>query len=72
MSSKNDYLMHHGVPGMKWGNRKGRASSAQRMSRQDSKKTKSNKIGIEVSPMEIWALGKVIVDSMLGGDSDGL
>lgn len=82
MSSKNDYwayltpqdsdLAHHGVRGMKWGNRKGKTDGAQRTSRQDSKKFRSNKIGIEVSPIEVWALGKAIVDSMLGGGDDGL
>ena len=71
MSEHDEYLMHYGVKGMKWHIRKDKNkdprsrntnSSTKRGSRPTAGKQSSG-IG------EIWALGKAVVDAMLGGDS---
>ena len=78
MSNRNDYwayvslqnggLIHHGVKGMKWRIRKDQDQENQN-TRKNFNNRKTRKRGTSVrGTSELWALGKTIVEAMLGGD----
>lgn len=77
MSNRNDYwaylrpqstdLKHHGVKGMKWRIRKGEDNSFSNIRRKKKNKQSGNARQIS-GTSEIWALGKMVVEAMLGGD----
>lgn len=65
--NRSFYLMHHGVKGMRWRTRKDRNTSNQNLNSMKNRRTyKSGKSVRGTS--ELWEIGKLVVEAMLGGD----
>lgn len=77
VKSKNDELMHYGVPGMKWGKRKANYNTGNRSAKAskslNDKETGKQKIKQyinEKSTGEMSKRGKAAIDVLMNGDSD--
>lgn len=67
LQTKQNYLLHYGVKGMKWRIRKDREVGNQNLNGVKNRRTNRNGKPVR-GASELWEIGKAVVEAMLGGD----